>query len=62
MVKDADSNASNTYTVKILGDIHNALYITYDAISVDYSNPETPPTTAIYTSQLNNTFMYILNN
>ncbi|XP_014298126.1 proto-oncogene tyrosine-protein kinase receptor Ret isoform X1 [Microplitis demolitor] len=49
MVKDADSNASNTYTVKILGDIHNALYITYDAISVDYSNPETPPTTAIYT-------------
>ncbi|KAH0564611.1 hypothetical protein KQX54_013075 [Cotesia glomerata] len=49
MVKDADSNASNTYTVKILGDVHNALYITYDAISVDYTNPEIPPTTAIYT-------------
>ncbi|XP_034952246.1 proto-oncogene tyrosine-protein kinase receptor Ret isoform X2 [Chelonus insularis] len=50
MIKDADSIGSNTYSVRILGDIHDALNITYSTIPIEHPNhPENPPSTAIFT-------------
>ena len=52
MVKDADSTSSNHYSVRILGDTHNALNITYDTMHIEHPKlPENPASTAIFTSQ-----------
>nr|KAF7413035.1 hypothetical protein H0235_012886 [Vespula pensylvanica] len=50
MVKDADDINSNRYIVRILGDIHNALNITYDTIPIEHpKHPQNPASTAIFT-------------
>ncbi|KAK0090118.1 hypothetical protein PV325_002950 [Microctonus aethiopoides] len=50
MVTDVDSTASNTFTVMILGDIHNALDFTYDTMPIEHPNhPDKPASTAIFT-------------
>ncbi|XP_063984166.1 proto-oncogene tyrosine-protein kinase receptor Ret isoform X1 [Diachasmimorpha longicaudata] len=50
MVNDADAASSNIYSVRILGDIHNALNMTFNTMSIEHpTRPETPPYTAIFT-------------
>ncbi|XP_066584360.1 proto-oncogene tyrosine-protein kinase receptor Ret [Prorops nasuta] len=50
MVKDADIVTSNRYTVSIFDDIHDALNITYDTMSVEHpTDPSQPESTAIFT-------------
>lgn len=61
MVTDVDSTASNTFTVMILDDIHNALDFTYDTMPIEHPNhPDKPASTAIFTSWLNITEFYLL--
>uniref|UniRef100_A0A0C9RNG2 RET protein n=1 Tax=Fopius arisanus TaxID=64838 RepID=A0A0C9RNG2_9HYME len=50
MVNDADAASSNIYSVRILGDIYNALNITFNTMSIEHpARPTTPPYTAIFT-------------
>ncbi|XP_029046222.2 proto-oncogene tyrosine-protein kinase receptor Ret [Osmia bicornis bicornis] len=47
ILKDADEKSSNSYTVRILGDAHDALNVTYNTLPIEPSNGV--PYTAILT-------------
>lgn len=47
ILKDADAKSSNRYTVRILGDAHDALNVTYNTVLIEA--PKGIPYTAIFT-------------
>ncbi|KAH0948767.1 hypothetical protein HN011_004634 [Eciton burchellii] len=47
MLKDADAMSSNQYTVRLLGDISNALNVTYDILPIEQTGAVQVPYTAI---------------
>lgn len=49
ILKDADAESSNRYSVGILGDIHDALNVTYNTYPIEISGGV--PYTAIFTSE-----------
>lgn len=65
ILKDADEKSSNNYTVRILGDAHDALNVTYNTLPIELLNGV--PYTAILTSEsvpclvlLSTSFSFIL--
>jgi hypothetical protein len=51
MLKDADAMSSNQYTVRLLGDISNALNVTYDILPIEQTGAVQVPYTAILPSE-----------
>ncbi|XP_014203448.1 proto-oncogene tyrosine-protein kinase receptor Ret [Copidosoma floridanum] len=49
LIKDADDINTNSYSVRLLDDVHNAINLTFDTMSIYHPKmPNFPPWTAIY--------------